>query len=450
MGRGPDGAETALVGEGRDPREWVIDGSTGRGFMVDRPTVLDLNPTDYVIPLDDMFRGRAMGLFFDIGRDLGVPGYAGGRPPKKKPAKAKREVPARIAEGGVPFDDVENDYQDSKRRYDSAGKDVSKARTAVDRAETRLKRAKTPSARTSARNALDDAKRALKKAEGHRDRVEPTFKKRQQDYKAAKETNDQVQTLQSEINVLRDAMSVADRNDDTKTFDAKKKTRGEKIGALQTLLKRARQLANPKSKHARALNELISAAEVDAADNADQVDTRDSSAASLDDLLTAAERQRLDDLDLALAIAEGTAPIDDDRKALGDLLGTQQGILGRLQGAGAPSSILADVVRSINQTKGQLGDLTNTPDLQAQLDQANERTRVAQETARISDAFVRTAGASGDLGLAGGRGGAGGPNIVFQSYVPPSPEQAHQLGRHVTSGLNYQGARTSPREDVGL
>jgi hypothetical protein len=47
-------------------------------------------------------------------------------------------------------------------------------------------------------------------------------------------------------------------------------------------------------------------------------------------------------------------------------------------------------------------------------------------------------------------GSSGSPTIVFQSYVPPSPQQAHELAGYVTSGLGYQGLVGSPRQVLGV
>jgi hypothetical protein len=92
------------------------------------------------------------------------------------------------------------------------------------------------------------------------------------------------------------------------------------------------------------------------------------------------------------------------------------------------------------------------PDLQAQVDQAKEQTRVANENARLNAQALATFGGSGDIG-AGGRNAIeaaqGGVVVNIHSFIPPSIAQATQAAGWITGGLDAQGSRQSPRRAVG-
>jgi TP901 family phage tail tape measure protein len=89
-GRGAGSAETALVGEGGGP-EYIVDTATGRSRKVTGPTVMNLSPTEYVIPTESKYRGRALGLIAEMASDMGLVGYAKGRKGKKKESAKERK-----------------------------------------------------------------------------------------------------------------------------------------------------------------------------------------------------------------------------------------------------------------------------------------------------------------------------------------------------------------------
>lgn len=93
-GRGAGGAETALVGEGGGP-EYIVDTATGRSRRVDSAQVVDLKPTEYVIPTESRYRGRALGLIAQMAADMGLVGYAGGRESKKARERRKKLLEQR-------------------------------------------------------------------------------------------------------------------------------------------------------------------------------------------------------------------------------------------------------------------------------------------------------------------------------------------------------------------
>ena len=100
------------------------------------------------------------------------------------------------------------------------------------------------------------------------------------------------------------------------------------------------------------------------------------------------------------------------------------------------------------------------PDLQAQLDQANVRATVAQRTAGLSEAFIRTAFGSGDIGrggsyawtAAGGSGAAFGPgmSITINTLHPGDSQTLAAIADAATAGMGQQGFVTSPRAVSGV
>jgi hypothetical protein len=83
-GRGSGQVEAALVGEGGAP-EWVVNRATGALWKTPGPMFAGLTADDYVIPTEQRYRGRALGLLASLMRDLGIAGYAAGRKPRKRP-----------------------------------------------------------------------------------------------------------------------------------------------------------------------------------------------------------------------------------------------------------------------------------------------------------------------------------------------------------------------------
>ena len=100
------------------------------------------------------------------------------------------------------------------------------------------------------------------------------------------------------------------------------------------------------------------------------------------------------------------------------------------------------------------------PDLQAQLDQANVRATVAQRTAGLSEAFIRTAFGSGDIGrggsyawtAAGGSGAAFQPgmSITINTLHPGDSQTLAAIADAATAGMGQQGFVTSPRAVSGV
>ena len=109
---------------------------------------------------------------------------------------------------------------------------------------------------------------------------------------------------------------------------------------------------------------------------------------------------------------------------------------------------------------GATGGGGDNPDLQAQLDQANVRATVAQRTAGLNEAFIRTAFGSGDIGrggsyawtAAGGSGAAFQPgmSITINTLHPGDSQTLAAIADAATAGMGQQGFVTSPRAVSGV
>lgn len=448
-GRGAIGAERALIGE--DGPEYRIDANTGRGYKTSGPELADLGPSDYVVPTTDRYRPGAMGLFMALARDLGIRAFGKGKKGKGKGKAPKYDVPARIAEGGVPFDDVEDRYQKAKDRNQKAARELSQARKREKDTAERLRRIPKGKShdreRSNARLAHDKAERALRDAERHRARTEKTEKRSHADYKAAKALSDQVAELRSGINVLRDEMELAARAGDGKTFNARKATRAGKLDELSKLLKRARG-RGAAGAHLRDLNEQISQLDLDIGSNADeQLDAPD----------VEAPETTPPQLEADLALARLTETLDDDRRVLEQIEDFQAGLLTQLQGGGAPPEHITAAAQALKNTRDDLKSLAQGPsggpdaDLQAQLDQERARRENAERDRDVNAAALSVLGQSGDLGVGGGGRVVplrGGTVINVNTLHPGDPRTLDAIGRAATGGQALQGSRRATRERV--
>jgi len=172
---------------------------------------------------------------------------------------------------------------------------------------------------------------------------------------------------------------------------------------------------------------------------------------------TVAEQKRLDELNRDEALAALTETTTDDIAAETAKRDWLAGILESAKqnpaARGGPSAV-TQIANELKSTTDSLVQLTKPPDvtadMQAQLDQANERTRIATESARVNAGVLAAFTGSGDIGAGGSSayGAAGGVTVNFQSYVPPSPQEARRLADHTVAGLGYQGAPPSPRQVV--
>lgn len=185
-------------------------------------------------------------------------------------------------------------------------------------------------------------------------------------------------------------------------------------------------------------------------------------------------RKAINTLKGALAAATGKSR-QKERGGYRDAISAYQDRLGELRGTfkdlgGDITDSDIDLTELLNEAKvvgGTTGESALTslvddfgtgfssgpsPDAQAQIDQANAATAAANANLVAAGQYIQGITSPGDIGQSGfanALAAAGGPNIIFQSYVPPSPSQARELGTHVVAGIGYQNPTPSPRVNTG-
>lgn len=397
-GRKAGGSETAIVGEGRVPKEYVINRRTGQGFITGGPMMTNLGPDDYVIPTDRSFSNKAFGLYTQLGRDLGVMGYEGGRKPRK-----------RYKQGGIPYSDVEQQWETVRGDYNQASKDAGSK---------------------DKKTAESGAKRK-KKLEGRYEQLKV-------DHRAAKKTNERALNLQSEINVLSDDMDLADRRGQKGKFGQLKKQRVAKLQALQGLLTKA--LNSPaRGQSKRDILEQLSQIGVDLYDARRLKPTETETAAVEESAFTKGEQGTIAQLNANLAAAQVLTPDDvsDDKTILEQLLGVQSGAFARALTPGTKPALLQEAADAVRNTQDALASLRApektadvSADLQAQLDQANERARIA--------------GVDRDLNAAG-LNAMSGPSITVNTLHPGDPNTLIAIGNAAAAGFSHRAGRGNYR-----
>lgn len=117
---------------------------------------------------------------------------------------------------------------------------------------------------------------------------------------------------------------------------------------------------------------------------------------------------------------------------------------------------------ALKKSEPPAGDLDGgiSADAQAMIDQESTRRTVAERAAGLSEAFIRTAFGSGDIGSggqwawtsAGGSGRAFGPgmNITINTLHPGDPQTLSAIAAAATAGMGQQGFVGSPREASGV
>jgi hypothetical protein len=98
------------------------------------------------------------------------------------------------------------------------------------------------------------------------------------------------------------------------------------------------------------------------------------------------------------------------------------------------------------------GGTNSNSELQAQIDAANARTDAVTAAAAVNAQALATFSGFGDIGSGGPNalGAAAGPvTVSFQSYVPPSPQEALRLAGYVVGGIGYQNGTPSKSTKVG-
>jgi TP901 family phage tail tape measure protein len=409
-GHKTDGPEMALIGE--DSPRWA----------------------EWVIPENPMYRGRAMELLMDAMKSM-LPGYKKG---VKKGGKKKRNVPAHRDPLSLPVDTFDNDERNAKQRYDDAVRKVHdlEHQSALKGKSAAGDRAKARKALPGARKKRDELKAllAVRKAELHDAKVYAAKIHRQEDL----------------AEIARNAMELADKQDDQKGYDTAQGKRKTALEALKGLYEEALKHVRNDTPYGRELQKALGQTQIDIQD----VDTSVNEPETKLDaptLLGKDEQDRLDAIEAAISLDQVNTPEDttDDVADTKQLVSFWEGVLGRLQASGAPNDFIKEAADSVISARNDLKSLTDSggatgtsPDLQAQLDQANRRADVAEADARISSKALEVFGSAGDLGF-------GGLQINVSTLHPGTPEMYDAIGAAATRGQDLRTSRTSPRVKVG-
>lgn len=453
-GRGAGAGERALVGEGRDPREYVVDGETGAGYVTSGPMLVDLKPQDYVVPVDRHQRGRALGLFRMLAKDLGVEAFDKGKKGKHL------GVPKKLDPLRLPVDDLEHVESRSHTTYEKAHdaeRDLpAKIKTA--RASLRDVERRQPRSKEQRANKADDRKRARAKVreldkqlhQARRDapKLRAEWHQRKRELHDARQYQAQITKQEDLVEIARNQMAAAATRGDEKAWETAKAARDGALGERRRLLTDAQGHVKKGSAYWRALQKDITGIDSDQATGGKETFDR-ADAPALDTVPA--------DLARDLALAQLTATSDDDKGVLAQIESFQAGLLAQLQGgAGTPEQI-TEVAQALKSTRDEIGQLagaaaggSSDPDLQAQLEQSRAREAAASQRAQIAEGALTVFGSSGELGVLPAGRSAPAPQIVIQTLHPGDPNTLRAVGDAATGGQSLQGSRRATREFVGL
>lgn len=400
-GRGPGARGAALVGEGGGPEFY---GNPQDGWaMAAGPQIVGLGASDYVIPTEDRYRGRALSLMADA---LGIPGFNKGKEGTfKGKGKKRRYIPGPYERFQASPDDLKTDADHAEQRYDGL--------------------------RTDSREKKDGKlTKKAKRAKGQLGAAHDRMLRAKAIYKQANEYAGRITRMEDLIEVSRSDMTLADQRDDQAAYDAAKKTRGTRIGKDIELLRGALARAPKGSKWRRELLKKLRQAEVDLGDNkAEAIDVK---------TFTKAQQDTLDRIDADIAKAALTATKDDDVKFLGEKLGFLEPLLTAADSAGRNTAV-TEIAGMISSTRESLTEAQKPPDLSADkqltTDQAFQRG-MAQGRAQFIDRTVDRA--------------FGGPAVVINTLHPGDPATVRAIGDAAAAGFGYQQPRPASTARVGV
>lgn len=464
-GRSRGRQEAALVGEGQGS-EYVVDRSTGRGTVVSRPTIMGLGSDDYVIPLEDRYRGRALGLFAMLARDLEVPGYK-----KGKAAKPKHhyDIPNAIPPLSLPLSEIGEKQQAAKSAEGAVRSKVKSDTLKVSSLEKQVRtaeRAKKPD-----RAKLAELHSELAKAQQAHAKDAQQFTKDKREVqewnrttREAKHFQTQINDRQLEVNNAGNAMKLAAGHDDFDAYNEAKAKRLGALGKLQALIKQAQAQVKTGTEYALQLEGTVQSAEEE--QQSTQAETFESPADKAAEEeertgMTSAEVAEGKRIEKDIALAALTSGLEDDKKSAQELVSFLEHVLGETEAEPGPrggdESIknIADALKTAQNNLASLsGSGTNeNADLQAQVEQANQKADTAKQEAQIANRALEVFGGSGDIGSGGPNAAraAGQPSMVQNNYMlhPSDPQVLATIGAAATAGIGYQGSRRAVRSQVG-
>lgn len=450
-GRGPTSGEPlSLVGEGRHAREAIVSPAGGWSMIVDRPMVLPLGSDAYVIPEDPMQRGRSMGLLAALAEDLGLRGFAKGKGKKKDPDRRSgptlskkqqqwvdRPLPQTVDPTRLPLEELNDRAQVAERQAEqwSTRRDERKRQLAEARRKKKgVKQADTnyQQAKKSAADAQAYAKQQRKLAD------------------QAQRYQDQITIATNLANEAGTMMGTANAAHDAAGYERAKKLRMARLGKLRGLVQAAFDALRVKGGVA-GTGLLADLASLDgeiqtAADSTFDVEEQTGA-------YTSDEQRQLDLLDQAVALA--TLTDDGNRDDLQAVKGRESylsQVLASAQAAGRPASAITQIATDLKQARDAAVSLAQdrTPDMQAQLDQANRRADLEATNARLNAQILSAFASPGDMG-GGGRNAFGAATVVTQNFNmlhPGDPRTQQQIASVAIGGASFQGGITSPRIGV--
>jgi TP901 family phage tail tape measure protein len=424
-------------------------GHHARGARVDRPEVFqageDFN-REYIIPVEGPWRGRGLDLWMQAGHDLGIPGFKKGKKPKKHHhAHAARHVPAHRDPLSLPLDTFQNDERSAKGHFDDAQRTLDQLNH-----QANLKGKTNAAQRAAAKKKLPAQKKRV-------EQFKALWRKRELELKEAKKYAAKISKQEDLAEIARNAMELADKQDDQSGFDKAKGDRSTALGTLRDLYTEALKHIRPGTPYYRNIQKALGQTLNDIQDTSTDVNATETPEAP--SLLTDDQQKQLDDIEAAISLDQVNTPDDttDDVRDTKSLVGFWEGILANLQSSGAPSSLIKEAADDVLSARNDLKSLTDivgpngtSPDLQAQLDQANRRADVATETARIATGALDVFSGAGDLGFGPGFASGRGVHIEVNTLHPGDPRTLDAIGRAATAGQSLRTTRQSPRVRVGL
>jgi TP901 family phage tail tape measure protein len=449
VGRGADGAETALVGEGKAGE---LVGNQADGWTwIDKPTVMGLGAGDYVIPTDPAYSGRALGFMLAA---MGVPGYKKGRGGKKGSAKPL-PIPPEVTFGAVPEDDLSNRKDAARDAYQKRKGTVHDLDVKIREDRKKLASAKGADAKKKARDKLAKDQHDRHRYNDGGDGLDSlsTMRKKWEALSAQSRvlhaTNLEIDRLNTIQETDRTKMETAAKRGDAGAWGTAKRDRDSKLATLRDKYAKAVELAQPGSNFQAELEGKLASIEGDIADAASEAFTADS---PFDGGLTKEERDQLDRLQADQSLAALTAGLGDDQAAA---QATEQFLTNLLGAAIAdPSrggaSVIGDLADQVKQARDNVASLTagsgstqnDNADLQAQINRANQRADTAENDARIANLGLKVFQGAGDIGS----------GFTQNNYMlhPSDPSVLATIGSASVAGMSQQAARQSPRTNLGL
>lgn len=504
-GRGPGNSYLALVGEGLSgtgAHEIIADRKTGSMSVVDKPTMMHLSPDQYVIPTEPAYKDKGAKLMSMFAKDMGIPGYAGGRVATAKWGGTtifgdKISKPGRDPENL----DAVKAYWALTKKEDQVNRKISSASNAVKEPENLVSGSGTKedpfvpneSAIQSYKNAqkpVVDGYAELIGADGNGGIVAQL----QTAFTAAMNalgtyiTNrmNNITALQKvrshDEDIMNHTKIPAEYTGKNKDVKARNKTERDKAKKRIARAKHWYQesgdmIASEDGKRGKAEDEKtklnddnydLTYRKQDYQTSLDAVNQQiaDISTRAKEDVTSANESppaistaqaaaEALATQDALASIGQGTASTTDQKIA------AQQAIIDAAtpllsdatsaNDSAANSAIqgAAGAIQSLREGGGGSSDGANS----AVTDQLNAANALAAKNSQINAAALQTFSGKGDIGSGGQNAywaaAAGGNNITINTLHPADPATLRAIGNASSAGFNYQNGVTTSRGQVG-